>query len=72
VVTDFATIYWICDVYVDEKYQGQGLGKKLLSHIVESNELKGLRAILRTRDAQTFYQEFGFEVVNEEFMRRQP
>lgn len=70
VVTDYATIYWVCDVYVDEKYQGQGVGKKLLNYIVESSELKGLRGILRTRDAQTFYQEFGFEVVNEEFMRK--
>jgi GNAT superfamily N-acetyltransferase len=72
VVTDFATIYWVCDVYVDVEYQGQGVGKKLLKHIVEFSELKGLRAILRTRDAQTFYQGFGFEVVNEEFMRKQP
>jgi GNAT superfamily N-acetyltransferase len=72
VVTDFATIYWVCDVYVDVEYQGQGVGKKLLKHIVEFSELKGLRAILRTRDAQTFYQEFGFEVVNKEFMRKQP
>ncbi len=30
VVTDYATFAWLCDVFVDEAYRGQGLGKRLI------------------------------------------
>ncbi len=69
-VTDRATMYWLCDVFVDEEYRGKGLGKKLLKFVIESPELKGMFGILGTRDAQGFYELFGFKKEPETFMRR--
>ena len=30
VVTDEATMFWLCDVFIHEDYRGQGLGKNSL------------------------------------------
>jgi GNAT superfamily N-acetyltransferase len=30
VVTDYATMYWLCDVFIEEEYRGKELGKKLV------------------------------------------
>ncbi len=71
-VTDRATMYWLCDVVVDEEYRGKGLGKKLLKCVVEFEGFKGLFGLLGTRDAHGFYEPFGFKREPETFMRRIP
>jgi GNAT superfamily N-acetyltransferase len=60
VVTDYATVYWLCDVIIDEKHRGKELGKKLMESIVESIEYKELRGILATKDAHGLYEQYGF------------
>jgi GNAT superfamily N-acetyltransferase len=70
VVTDYATVYWLCDVLIDEEYRGKSLGKMLIESIVQSDELKGLRGILRTRDAHGLYEQYGFVKDGEHFMAR--
>jgi len=60
VVTDHATVYWLCDVIVDEKHRGQGIGKNLVKRIVESGDYKDIRGILATKDAHGLYEQFGF------------
>ncbi|HHY64199.1 MAG TPA: GNAT family N-acetyltransferase [Clostridiaceae bacterium] len=50
----------MCDVIVDENHRGKGIGKKLVSLVVESDEFKDLRGILATRDAHGLYQQYGF------------
>lgn len=61
VVTDYATFAYVCDVYVLEEYQGQGLGKWLMSVVTAYPELQGLRRwSLLTRDAHEFYGQYGF------------
>ena len=72
IITDYATNYYLSDVIIDEEYRSRGLGKALVSHIVSSPELQGLRGILVTRDAQKLYSQYGFEVVNDRAMLRQP
>lgn len=72
VVTDYATVYWICDVFIDERYRGKGLGKALIERIVESGDLKGVRGILGTKDAHRLYEQFGFERLEGRFMKRMP
>ncbi len=72
VVTDYATIYWLCDVFIDEEYRGRGLGKKLVQCIVESEALTGLAGILGTRDAHGLYEKYGFRREAEKMMRRSP
>lgn len=69
-VTDYATIYWLCDVIIDEKHRGKGLGKALVNCVVNSEELEGLRGILSTKDAHGLYRQYGFERVEGRFMAR--
>lgn len=70
VVTDYATMYWLCDVVIDPEYRGRGLGKKLIQTITEMDELKGMFGILATRDAHGLYEKYGFQKVPDKFMRR--
>jgi GNAT superfamily N-acetyltransferase len=60
VVTDYATFAWLCDVFIDAAYRGQGLGKRLVEAVVAHPELQGLRNfILATRDAHELYRQYG-------------
>ncbi len=72
VISDYATSYYLCDVVVDEKMRGLGLGKALVSHIASSPDFSELRGILITRDAHGLYARFGFEVLNDRVMVRAP
>ena len=65
IVTDYATMYWLCDVVIDEEFRGKGLGKKLIECIIEMDEIKGMYGILSTRDAQKLYAQYGFEGASE-------
>ncbi len=60
VVTDHATVGYLCDVVIAPAHQGQGLGKWMLQVILDHPELRTCRIDLFTKDAQTFYQQFGF------------
>ena len=61
VVTDCATFAYLCDVFIDESYRGQGLGKWLMSVVMDHPDLQGLRRwILATRDAHGLYRQFGW------------
>ena len=72
VVTDRATMYWLCDVFIAEEYRGKGLGKRLIRCIVECDELQDLVGILGIRDAHGLYEQFGFKRDQNRFMRRAP
>lgn len=71
-VTDDATMYWLCDVFIDEEFRGQGLGKKLVETITQSERFKDLSGILGTKDAHELYEQYYFEKDNERFMKRAP
>ena len=71
VVSDNSTVFWLCDVIIDEKYRGKGLGKELVKRIVESDAYGNLTGILITNDAHGLYQQFGFQKAAEgKFMMR--
>ena len=60
VVTDYATFAWLCDVFIDAGYRGQGLGKRLVEAVITHPELQGLRNfILATHDAHALYRQYG-------------
>ena len=62
VVTDQATFAWLCDVFVDDKARGRGLGKQLMQDILADVRLQGLRRWgLATADAHGLYSQYGFE-----------
>ncbi len=61
VVTDYATFAYLCDVVFAEESRGKGLGKWLITVILNYPSLQGLRRwTLATKDAQEFYRPFGF------------
>lgn len=60
VVTDYSTIAYLCDVFVVQKYQGQGVGKLLIGELLKQPNLLGLAWFLRTRDAHGLYEQFDF------------
>jgi N-acetylglutamate synthase-like GNAT family acetyltransferase len=61
VISDFATIAYLGDVFVLESHRGRGLGKWMMECIMLHPALQGLRRwILLTRDAHDLYKQFGF------------
>jgi len=66
IVSDRTIFAYLMDVYIAPERRGAGIGTALMTAIVEHPDLQGLRLfMLRTRDAHTFYQRFGFEVVTD-------
>ena len=62
VITDFATIAYLGDVFVLEAYRGRGLSSWMMECIQDHPQLQSLRRwILLTRDAHKLYAKFGFE-----------
>jgi GNAT superfamily N-acetyltransferase len=71
VISDFATIAYVGDVFVLESHRGRGLGKWLMQCITQHPALQNLRRwILTTRDAHGLYSQVGFTPVKapERFM----
>ncbi|VDN46570.1 GNAT family N-acetyltransferase [Petrocella atlantisensis] len=70
VVTDYATMYWVADIVIDEAHRGKGLGKELMNCIEANKDIEGLMGILATRDAHGLYQKYGFMQDPEKFMKK--
>jgi GNAT superfamily N-acetyltransferase len=61
VVTDFATIAYLVDVFVVPEYRGRGYAKQLIRVVMEHPSLQRLRRFtLNTSDAHSLYARFGF------------
>ena len=62
VITDYATVFYLCDVFIDAEFRGLGLGKKLIEHILlHEDKLIGISGLLKTGDAKPLYEKYGFE-----------
>jgi GNAT superfamily N-acetyltransferase len=61
VVSDFATVAYLGDVFVLETHRGRGLSKWLMKCVMRHSALQGLRRwILLTHDAHGLYSQSGF------------
>ena len=61
VISDYATYAYLNDVYIVSTHRGQGLATWLLACVLDHPMLQDLRRFsLHTKDAQSFYQRFGF------------
>ncbi len=61
IVSDFATVAYLGDVFILETHRQRGLSKYLMECIMQHPALQGLRRwILLTRDAHGLYKKFGF------------
>ncbi len=65
VITDFAVVGVIEDVYVLPEYQGQGLGRFLMESILDHPALGGLEIYTASRKARGFYEGLGFEPLDD-------
>ena len=70
VITDYYTFGWFADIYVLPEYRGQGISKKMLTHIFNLPWSKRLRRImLNTKDAHGLYRQFEFkDLINPSFL----
>ncbi|MDD6795993.1 MAG: GNAT family N-acetyltransferase [Clostridiaceae bacterium] len=71
VITDYSTMYYICDVIISEDYRGKGMGKALVDFIVNDTRLQGISGKLLTKDAHSLYEKFGFNKVEGKYMARE-
>lgn len=63
-VTDGATMYYLCDVVVDEKHRGQGLSKLMLDALLSDERLKNTYGLLLTSTAPWLYEKYGFKHID--------
>jgi GNAT superfamily N-acetyltransferase len=73
VISDFATIAYLGDVFVLESHRGRGLSKWLMECITQHPALQNLRRwVLLTRDAHDLYSKYGFTPLRaaERYMER--
>jgi GNAT superfamily N-acetyltransferase len=65
IISDYATIAYLGDVFVIPEHRGKGLSKRLLEEIMSHPGLQGLRRwILLTGDAHGLYQQFGWKPIS--------
>ncbi|MCQ6561225.1 GNAT family N-acetyltransferase [Paenibacillus mendelii] len=72
IITDGATMYYLCDVFVLEAYRQQGISKKLMETITNAPQFEWMSGLLATKDAHGLYEPFGYQREGERFMRRAP
>ena len=73
VVTDFTRTAWLADVFILESHRGLGLGKWLVSVILEHPRLQTVKWLLTTDDAHTLYTRHGFAPIDSaKFLLRPP
>ena len=61
VVSDFATVAYVGDVFVLPDHRGRGVSKRLMAAVLAHPDLQGLRRLLlATQDAHGLYARFGF------------
>ncbi len=61
VVSDYATVAYLGDVFVLPEHQGKGYGKAMMDAVMAHPDLQGLRRFsLATSDAHGLYARYGF------------
>jgi GNAT superfamily N-acetyltransferase len=61
IVTDYARVAYLADVFIIEEYRGKALSKWLMEVILAYPDLQGLkRWMLHTKDAHGLYEQFGW------------
>lgn len=64
---------WLASVYVAPEYRNQGVGSRLVQHILKQAAAAGLsRLYLFTPDRASFYQRLGWQVLSTESYRGHP
>lgn len=65
VITDYATFAYLCDLIIDDKYRGKGLGKWFTNTIISESKCgESSKWMLVTKDAQGLYKKYGFNTIS--------
>lgn len=73
VISDYAVYSLISDVIIDEKYRGNGLGKKFINFISNHPYIKDTSKVLWTRYAENLYLQCDFKEENHyKFLFKRP
>lgn len=60
-ISDKTRFAYVSDVYVDEAYRGQGIGRGILAYMMAHPDMADVyQWLLRTKDAHGVYQALGF------------
>jgi GNAT superfamily N-acetyltransferase len=70
VISDSTTYAYLADVYVLDAHRGHGLGVELIRMAVEGEPWSDMSWHLRTRDAHSLYEKFGFRPASERSLER--
>ncbi len=70
-VSDYTVISWIEDIVIHPEHRGKGLGKWMLSCIIEHPKIRQTQMVLQTGDAHRLYEKYGF-IQNTALMSRSP
>ena len=70
VISDSATYAYLADVFVLPAHRGNGLGVALVREAVDSEPWSQMSWHLRTSDAHTLYEKFGFRPPTERSLER--
>jgi ribosomal protein S18 acetylase RimI-like enzyme len=60
VITDYTVFAYLLDLFILESHRNQGLGNRLVDHIINDNACGDVRWRLDTKDAHELYRKFGF------------
>jgi GNAT superfamily N-acetyltransferase len=64
VITDYVVFAYLMDVFIDEKYRGNGYSSILIDSMMKEPKLKGVKIWrLATADAHFLYEKFGFSLL---------
>ena len=64
-ITDYGYLYLLCDIMIDPKYQGKGIGKKLVEHFTkylkyQINDKYAKLYIMSLKGKEEFYNKLGY------------
>lgn len=64
VITDYVVFAYVMDVFIDEKYRGNGYSSLLIDAMMKEPQLQSVKIWrLATTDAHFLYQKFGFKAL---------
>ena len=65
-ITDYTTVAYLKDVYIEEEHRGQGLSKKMMEIMLGLDWVQKLgKVFLGTLDAHGLYKKYGFKPLAE-------
>ena len=66
VLTDYVAMAYLLDVFILPAHRNRGLGAVLVRHVLAFPDFANVQKwLLKTRDAQSFYERLGFVVVDD-------